>query len=100
MALTGRAAIAALIGTLVTLAFRDIPALVIVDALIAAAIIADCVLAAGVRQLKVSRSGDTRILLGQTGTVTLSIANPGGRLLRAVVRDARSEERRVGKECA
>ena len=47
MALTGRAAIAALIGTLVTLAFRDIPALVIVDALIAAAIITDCVLAAG-----------------------------------------------------
>jgi uncharacterized protein (DUF58 family) len=88
MALTGRAAIAALIGTLVTLAFRDIPALVIVDALIAAAIVADCVLAAGVRQLQVRRSGDTRILLGQTGTVTLSIANPGGRLLRAVVRDA------------
>ena len=61
MALTGRAAIAALIGTLVTLAFRDIPALVIVDALIAAAIITDCVLAAGVRQLQVSRSGDARI---------------------------------------
>jgi uncharacterized protein (DUF58 family) len=88
MALTGRAAIAALIGTLVTLAFRDIPALVIVDALIAAAIITDCVLAAGVRQLQVSRSGDARILLGQTGTVTLSIANPGRRVLRAVVRDA------------
>ena len=88
MALTGRAAIAALIGTLAALAFRDIPALVIVDGLIALGITADCVLAAGVRQLRVSRSGDTRILLGQQGTVTLSIANPGPRALRALVRDA------------
>jgi uncharacterized protein (DUF58 family) len=88
MALTGRAALAALIGTLTALAFRSVGALVITDGLIAVAIGADCLLAAGVRQLRVSRSGDTRILLGQRGTVTLTIANPGRRMLRGIARDA------------
>jgi uncharacterized protein (DUF58 family) len=87
VALTGRAALAALIGTLVALAFRSVPALAVTDGLIAAAIVADCVLAAGVGQLVVSRSGDTRILLGQQGTVRVTIANPGRRALRGVVRD-------------
>jgi uncharacterized protein (DUF58 family) len=88
VALTGRAAVVALIGTLAALAFQDVAALVVVDGLIAAAIIADCVLAAGVRQLRVTRSGDTRILLGQTGTVTLTLVNAGQRALRGLVRDA------------
>src|SRR2546430_1966253 len=88
MALTGRAALAALLATLVALAFRDVAALVVADGLIAAGIVADCVLAAGVRQLEVARSGDARILLGQRGTVTLTVANPGPRALRGVIRDA------------
>jgi uncharacterized protein (DUF58 family) len=88
MALTGRAALAALIGTLAALAFRSTAALAVTDGLIALAIGADCALAAGVRQLQVSRSGDSRMLLGQCGTVTLSLANPGRRALRGVVRDA------------
>ena len=88
MALTGRAAIAALIGTLAALAFRDGAAVVIVDAVIALAIVADCVLAAGVRQLRVTRAGERKILLGQHAEVTLTIANPGRRTLRGVVRDA------------
>jgi len=88
MALTGRAALAALAGTLAALAFRSVAALVITDGLIALAIAADCVLAAGVRQLRVSRGGDTRILLGQRAAVTLTIDNPGRRILRGVARDA------------
>jgi uncharacterized protein (DUF58 family) len=88
MALTGRAALAALIGTLAALAFRSVAALVITNGLIALAIGADCLLAAGVRQLRVSRAGDARILLGQHGTVTLTIANPGRRVLRGIARDA------------
>jgi uncharacterized protein (DUF58 family) len=88
MALTGRAAIAALIGTLAALAFRNALALVIADGLILLAVAADLLLAAGVRQLRVARSGDTRILLGQRGTVTLAIGNPGRRALRGIVRDA------------
>ena len=72
------------------------------DALIAAAIVADCVLAAGVRQLQVSRSGDARILLGQTGTVTLSIANPGRRRAagRRAGRLAAQRRRRSRAGCA
>jgi uncharacterized protein (DUF58 family) len=88
MALTGRAAIAALVGALVLLAIRDVGALVAVNALIAAAIGTDLILAAGVGQLRISRGGDTRVLLGGTATLTLTIENPGRRPLRGVVRDA------------
>jgi uncharacterized protein (DUF58 family) len=88
MALTGRAAIVALIATLTALAFRSGVALLVADGLIALGIVADVVLAGGIGQLRVSRSGDTRILLGQRGTVTLTIANPGRRALRGIVRDA------------
>jgi uncharacterized protein (DUF58 family) len=88
MALTGRAALAALVATLAALAFRNVAAVIVADGLIAAGIAADCLLAAGVRRLQVTRSGDARILLGQRGTVTLMVANPGPRTLRGVVRDA------------
>jgi uncharacterized protein (DUF58 family) len=88
MALTGRAALAALIGTLAALAFRSVWAVLVVDGVIAGGIVADCVLAGGVRQLRAARSGDTRILLGQQGAVTLTIGNPGRRALRGIVRDA------------
>jgi len=88
MALTGRAPLVALIGTLAALAFRSAWAVLVVDGLIAGGIVADCVLAGGVRQLRAARSGDTRILLGQQGAVTLTIANPGRRALRGIVRDA------------
>jgi uncharacterized protein (DUF58 family) len=88
MALTGRAALVALIGTLAALAFRSVWAVLVVDGLIAGGIVADCVLAGGVRQLRAARSGDTRILLGQQGAVTLTVANPGRRALRGIVRDA------------
>lgn len=88
MALTGRAAIVALIGTLAALAVRSFWAVLVVDGLIAGGIVADCVLAAGVRQLQAARSGDTRILLGQQGAVALTIGNPGRRALRGIVRDA------------
>jgi uncharacterized protein (DUF58 family) len=88
MALTGRAAVAALIGALVVLAIRTTAALVIVDAVILAAIITDLVLAGSVRSLSLVRDGDTRIRLGNSGTVTLTLHNAGSRGLRAVVRDA------------
>jgi uncharacterized protein (DUF58 family) len=86
--LTARAALAALIGGLAVLAFRTGAALLIVNALILAAIVADLILAASVRQLQVSRAGDTKIHLGQGGLVTLTVVNPGHRALRGVVRDA------------
>jgi uncharacterized protein (DUF58 family) len=88
MALTGRTALAALAGALVILAFRTVPALIAVNGLIAAGIVADLVLAAGVGQLRLTRDGDTRITLGNTGAVVLTIDNPGSRALRGTVRDA------------
>lgn len=88
MTLTGRAALAALIGGLAVLAFRTGLVLLIVNALILAGIAADLVLAANVRQLRATRAGDTKIHLGQAGTVMLTIANTGRRTLRGVVRDA------------
>jgi uncharacterized protein (DUF58 family) len=88
MALTGRAAVAAVIGALVVLALRTVAALLVVDALILAAIAVDLALAAPVRLLRLTRAGDTRIRLGATGDVTLTMANPSRRVLRGVVRDA------------
>ncbi len=88
MALTGRAGLAALIGALAVLAFRTAAALIVVNALLLAAIAADLILAAAVRPLRMRRAGDTRILLGQSGSVLLTLENPGRRLLRGMVRDA------------
>jgi uncharacterized protein (DUF58 family) len=88
VAVTGRAALVALIGTLAAVASRSVAGLLAVDGIIVAAIALDVVLAAGVRQLTLTRSGDTTILLGQQGTATLTIGNPGRRQLRGVVRDA------------
>ena len=88
MAVTGRAALVALIGTLAAVASRSLAGLLAIDGVILAAIALDLVLAAGIRHLTLSRSGDTAILLGQQGTATLTIGNPGRRQLRGVVRDA------------
>jgi uncharacterized protein (DUF58 family) len=88
MALTGRAALIAAIATITTLILRTVPGLIAVDSLIAAAIIADIALAGSVRQLRMSRSGDTRIMLGQRGAITLGIGNPGRRQVRGLLRDA------------
>jgi uncharacterized protein (DUF58 family) len=88
MAITGRAGAAALAGVLVVLAFRSWLAVLAVAVAIAAGIAADLLLAAPVRPLRLSRSGDTSVRLGDTAEVTLTIANPGPRPLRGVIRDA------------
>ena len=88
MALTGRAAVAGAIGALIVLAFRNVAALIVVDAVILAAIAADLLLAVPVRPLRLARAGDSRIRLGQTGEVSLTMDNPSARSLRGTVRDA------------
>jgi uncharacterized protein (DUF58 family) len=88
MAITGRAGAAALAGVLVVLAFRSWLAVLAVAVAIAAGIAADLLLAAPVRPLRLSRSGDTSVRLGDTAAVTLTIANPGPRPLRGLIRDA------------
>ncbi|HYK68539.1 MAG TPA: DUF58 domain-containing protein [Streptosporangiaceae bacterium] len=88
MALTGRAALVALAGTLAALALRTTAGLLLVDGCIVVAILADTAMAASVRRLQFSRSGDTRILMGERGATTLSIVNPGRRELRGLLRDS------------
>jgi uncharacterized protein (DUF58 family) len=84
---TGRAPLIALLGTLAALALRSIAGLAVVDGCIVAAILADAAMAGSVRQLEISRSGDTRVMLGQRGATTLAISNQGRRQFRGIVRD-------------
>jgi uncharacterized protein (DUF58 family) len=88
MALTGRAAALALAGVLVVLAVRTAAAIAVVEGLLAAGVAADLLLAAPVRPLRITRAGDTKVRLGETASVTMTIENPGRRPLRAIVRDA------------
>jgi len=88
MALTGRTAAVALLGALVVLGVRTWPALVATNAVLLAGILADLGLAASVRRLRITRSGDTRVLLGESARVTVTVRNPGPRPLRARVRAA------------
>jgi uncharacterized protein (DUF58 family) len=88
MALTGRAALIALIGTLAAVLLRTVAGLVAIDGLIAVSIVADVALAGSIRQLRMSRAGDTRIMLGERGGTTLTITNPGRRTVRGLLRDS------------
>src|SRR5258707_778581 len=87
MTLTGRTGLVAVAGGLVIAVFGTGVASLIVNAAILAALAADLLFAASIAGLQVSRSGETKIGLGQTGTTTLTLINSGHRRLRGVVRD-------------
>lgn len=88
MALSGRAAGVALLGVLVLLAIRDTVTVAVINGLLLGAIVADLLLAAPVSGLVLKRSGDRRVRLGESATVTTAIVNTSRRRLRAQVRDA------------
>ncbi|MEU0480993.1 DUF58 domain-containing protein [Streptosporangium sp. NPDC006013] len=89
MALTGRAALLALLGTLVVLfAPRGGPAVAGVALLIAVLVVIDLLLAGSVRPLRFTRSGERLVRLGESITVELIVENPGPRRVRGVLRDA------------
>jgi uncharacterized protein (DUF58 family) len=89
MALTGRAALLAALGTLpVGLWAPSWTGILAVDGTLALACACDYALAAPVRRLGLARSGDTSVRLGEPADVTLTVTNPTGRLLRARLRDA------------
>ncbi|MDQ2755210.1 MAG: DUF58 domain-containing protein, partial [Actinomycetota bacterium] len=56
----------------------------------------DVVLAVSPRRLGVVREADTQVRLGDSGTSSLLVTNPGRRTLRAVVRDAWQPSAGVG----
>jgi len=88
VALSGRAAAVALACVLVVLAVRSTITVLVIDGLLLAGIVADLVLAVPASALRLARDGDSRVRLGETATVTISVANTSRRTLRAQVRDA------------
>ncbi|MEV7142162.1 DUF58 domain-containing protein [Streptomyces tauricus] len=89
MALTGRTALLAALGTLpVGIWEPSWTGILAVNAPLALACACDFALAAPVRHLGLTRSGDTSVRLGDTADVTLTVTNPSSRPLRARIRDA------------
>ncbi|KUM91115.1 MULTISPECIES: DUF58 domain-containing protein [Streptomyces] len=89
MALTGRAALIAALGSIpIGIWEPSWTGILAVNAPLAVACACDFALAAPVRRLGLTRSGDTSARLGETADVTLTVTNPSGRPLRAHIRDA------------
>jgi uncharacterized protein (DUF58 family) len=89
MALTGRTALLAALGTLpVGILGPSWTGMLAVNAPLSLAILCDYALAAPVRTLRFTRSGDTSVRLGDGADVQLTLTNPSGRPLRAQLRDA------------
>ncbi|MER8105921.1 DUF58 domain-containing protein [Kitasatospora sp. NPDC094016] len=89
MALTGRTALLAALGTLVVgLLLPSWAGIGLVTGTVLLAAVIDLVLAAPVRSLELGRGGDTTVRLGEPASVELTVTNPSGRPLRARIRDA------------
>ncbi|MGW6822933.1 DUF58 domain-containing protein [Streptomyces sp. NPDC055005] len=89
MALTGRAALLAALGSIpVGILEPSWTGMLAVNGPLAMACAVDYALAVPVRTLGLTRSGDTSVRLGEHADVHLTVTNPGGRRLRARVRDA------------
>ncbi|MGX6741602.1 DUF58 domain-containing protein [Streptomyces xantholiticus] len=89
MALTGRTALLAALGSLpVGILAPSWTGMLAVNAPLSLAILCDYILAAPVRTLRFTRSGDTSVRLGDAANVELTVTNPSERRLRAQIRDA------------
>ncbi|MFD0142901.1 MULTISPECIES: DUF58 domain-containing protein [unclassified Streptomyces] len=89
MALTGRTALLAALGSLpVGILVPSWTGMLAVNAPLSLAILCDYVMAAPVRKLQFTRSGDTTVRLGDGAFVQLTVTNPSRRRLRAQLRDA------------
>jgi uncharacterized protein (DUF58 family) len=89
MALTGRTALLAALGSLpVGILGPSWTGMLAVNAPLSLAILCDYALAAPVRTLRFTRSGDTSVRLGDSAEVQLTVTNPSNRPLRAHLRDA------------
>ncbi|MFC9612157.1 DUF58 domain-containing protein [Streptomyces sp. NPDC056938] len=89
MALTGRTALLAALGSLpVGIWEPSWTGILAVNTPLALASACDFALAAPVRRLRLTRSGDAAVRLGDPADVTLTVTNPSRRPLRAQLRDA------------
>lgn len=88
MALTGRAALLALLAVLPVALAPGGTVLVLLAVLLMLAIVVDVLLAGPVSSLEVVRDGDVSCRLGSTAQVRLCLTNRGSRRIRGQVRDA------------
>jgi len=91
MFLTGRLAVLALLGVGAVIAVEVATGSgwgFLVDVALLAAVVLDVLLAGSVRALTFSRVGDTNVRLGEAASVTLTLTNPSGRVVRGRLRDA------------
>ncbi|MGA5046491.1 DUF58 domain-containing protein [Streptomyces arboris] len=89
MALTGRTALLAALGSLpVGILAPSWTGMLAVNAPLSLAILCDYALAAPVRTLRFTRSGDTSVRLGDAAELQLTVTNSSRRRLRAQLRDA------------
>lgn len=89
MALTGRTALLAALGSLpVGIWGPSWTGILAVNAPLALACACDFALAAPVRRLGLTRTGNTSVRLGEPADVELTVTNPSGRPLRTQLRDA------------
>ncbi|WP_240139438.1 DUF58 domain-containing protein [Streptomyces sp. MUM 178J] len=89
MALTGRTALLAALGSLpVGILAPSWTGMLAVNAPLSLAILCDYALAAPVRTLRFTRTGDTTVRLGDDAKIDLTITNSSRRRMRAHVRDA------------
>ena len=88
MALTGRAALLALLGVLPVLVLPSWWTVLALALALAAVAVVDALLAAPVGALQLARSGATSCRLGEQAEVALSVVNAGPRPLKGVLRDA------------
>ncbi|MBO1285940.1 DUF58 domain-containing protein [Streptomyces sp. CAI-21] len=89
MALTGRTALLAALGSLpVALLEPSWLGVAAVNSPLAVAIMCDYALAAPVRKLRFTRSGDTHVRQGEMAETSLQLTNTSSRPLRALLREA------------
>lgn len=89
MALTGRTALLAALGSLPVALFEPSwLGVAAVNSPLAVAMMCDYALAAPARKLRFTRSGDTNVRQGETAETSLQLTNASSRPLRALIRDA------------
>lgn len=88
MALTGRAALIAVLATVVVYAAASWWAVLAVDGGLLALCLLDVVFAGRVKDLRMTHSGPTTVRLGESADITLTVNNAGPRTVRGTLRDA------------
>jgi uncharacterized protein (DUF58 family) len=88
VAITGRAALLALLGVLPAMVWPGRATAWLVLGVVLVLCLVDAWLAVPVSALRLTRSGDTACRLGEQAEVRLSVANTAGRRVRGVLRDA------------